>query len=58
LDSKVRYGSFDDKREQRSAEWLKTHTLSKEQVAQLIRNKIERAKVYQLKEGRKCFFDD
>ena len=51
MDSKVRYGSFDDKREddkreQRSAEWLKTHTLSKEQVAQLIRNKIERAKIY------------
>jgi hypothetical protein len=46
LDSKVRYGSFDDKREQRSAEWVKTHTLSKEQVAQLIRNKIERAKIY------------
>ena len=56
MDSKVRYGSFDDKREQRSAEWLKTHTLSKEQVAQLIRNKIERAKVYQRKEY-KVFFD-
>ncbi len=46
MDSKVRSGSFDDKREQRSDEWLKTHTLSKEQVAQLIRNKYERAKIY------------
>ena len=27
----------------RQSEWLKTHTLSKEQVAQLIRNKYERA---------------
>jgi len=58
LDSKVRYGSSDDKREQRSAEWLKTHTLSKEQLAQLIRNKVERASIYQRKEGQKCFFDD
>jgi hypothetical protein len=58
LDSKVRCGSSDDKREQRSAEWLKTHTLSKEQVAQLIRNKIERAKIYHRAEERKCFFDD
>ena len=40
------------------SDWVTNHTLSKEQVAQLIRNKIERAKVYQLKEGRKCFFDD
>jgi hypothetical protein len=47
LDSKIKLGSIDDKREQRSAEWLKTHTLSKEQVAQLIRNKYERAKIYQ-----------
>ena len=48
MESKVRYGSSDDKREQRSAEWLKTHTLSKEQVAQLILNKYERAKIYQM----------
>ena len=37
-------------------DWLANHTLSKEQVAQLIRNKIERAKVYQRKED-KIFFD-
>ena len=46
MDSKVKSGSSDNKREQRSDEWVKTHTLSKEQVAQLIRNKIERARIY------------
>jgi hypothetical protein len=45
MDSKVKYGSS-DKGDKLKDEWLKTHTLSKEQVAQLIRNKIERAKVY------------
>ena len=44
--------SSDDKKD-----WLANHTLSKEQVAQLIRNKIERAKIYQRKED-KIFFDD
>jgi hypothetical protein len=43
--------STDDKKD-----WLANHTLSKEQVAQLIRNKVERAKVYQRKEY-KVFFD-
>ena len=38
-------------------DWLANHTLTKEQVAQLIRNKIERAKVYQRKES-KSYFDD
>lgn len=46
MESKVKLGSSDDKREQRSNEWLKTHTLSKEQMAQLIRNKYERAQIY------------
>jgi methionine synthase II (cobalamin-independent) len=31
----------------RQAEWLKTHTLSKEQFKQLIQNKIDRAAKYQ-----------
>jgi hypothetical protein len=38
LKSNIQSASFD-----RQDEWLKTHTLSKEQVAQLIRNKYERA---------------
>jgi tRNA U34 5-carboxymethylaminomethyl modifying enzyme MnmG/GidA len=29
------------------SDWLANHTLTKEQVVQLIRNKIERAKIYQ-----------
>ena len=43
--------SSDDK-----TDWLANHTLSTEQVAQLIRNKFERAKVYQRKED-KVFFE-
>jgi hypothetical protein len=43
--------SSDDK-----TDWFTNHVLTKEQVAQLIRNKIERAKVYQRKEY-KVFFD-
>lgn len=43
--------SSDDK-----TDWFANHVLTKEQVAQLILNKIERAKIYQRKEG-KSFFD-
>jgi hypothetical protein len=39
-------------------DWVTNHTLTKEQVAQLIRNKIERAKLYQRKEDKKSYFDD
>lgn len=38
MDSKVKLGSSDKR------EWLANHTLSEEQVRQLIRNKYERAK--------------
>jgi hypothetical protein len=52
LEVKIEYKtSSNDK-----SDWLANHTLSKEQVAQLIRNKIDRAKVYQRKEY-KVFFD-
>jgi len=44
--------SSDDKND-----WLANHTLSTEQVAQLIRNKFERAKIYHHKED-KVYFDD
>ena len=55
MDSKIQYKktSSNDK-----SDWLANHTLSKEQVAQLIRNKVERAKVYQHTEDRKRFFDN
>ena len=43
MDKKIEYKtSSDDKRD-----WFSNHELSKEQVAQLILNKIERAKIYQ-----------
>jgi len=38
----IEYGSSETKRD-----WFSDHVLTKEQFAQLIRNKIERAKVYQ-----------
>ena len=44
--------SSDDK-----TDWFANYELTKEQVAQLIRNKIERAKIYQRKED-KVYFDD
>jgi hypothetical protein len=44
--------SSDDKQD-----WFSNHVLTKEQVAQLICNKFERAKLYQRKEG-KSYFDD
>ena len=40
------------------SDWLANHTLTTEQVAQLIRNKIERAKIYQHKVDKKFYFDD
>lgn len=36
-------------------DWFANHVLTKEQVAQLILNKIERAKIYQRKEDRVIF---
>ena len=45
--------SSDDK-----TDWFSNHVLTKEQVAQLIRNKIERAKVYQRKVDEKFYFDN
>ena len=42
LKSDVEYGSSETK-----CDWFSKHTLSKEQYAQLIANKLHRAKVYQ-----------
>jgi hypothetical protein len=39
-------------------DWLANHTLSTEQVAQLILNKIERAKIYQLRVNDKFLLED
>lgn len=45
--------STDDK-----TDWFSNHVLTKEQVAQLIRNKIERAKIYQLRVNDKFLLED
>jgi hypothetical protein len=45
--------SSDDK-----SDWFSDHVLTKEQVAQLILNKIERARIYQYKSDAKFHFDD
>jgi hypothetical protein len=45
--------SSDDK-----SDWFSNHELSKEQVAQLIRNKIERAKIYQLRAEHRYLLED
>lgn len=46
--------SSDDK----SKDWLANHTLSQEQFAQLVLNKIKRATLYQRKEDNTFNFDD
>jgi hypothetical protein len=38
-------------------DWFSNHVLTKEQLAQLIHNKFERATYYQRKEGN-AFFDE
>ncbi len=42
----------------KSKDWLANHTLSQEQFAQLILNKIKRAAIYQSKVDQKFYFDD
>ena len=42
MDKEIEYETSEDKRD-----WFSNHVLTKEQVAQLIQNKIDRAKVYQ-----------
>lgn len=44
--------------DEKSKDWLASHTLSEEQFAQLIRNKIERAKIYQRKVDHKVYSND
>ena len=42
MDEQIEYKTSETKRD-----WFSNHVLTKEQVAQLIENKIERARVYQ-----------
>jgi hypothetical protein len=41
MDNKIQYKTSETKRD-----WFSNHVLTKEQLAQLIQNKIDRAKVY------------
>ena len=42
MDKEIQYKTTETKRD-----WFSNHVLTKEQVAQLIENKLQRAKVYQ-----------
>jgi len=42
MDKEIQYKTSETKRD-----WFSNHVLTKEQLAQLIQNKIDRAKVYQ-----------
>ena len=42
MDNRIEYTTSEDKHD-----WFSTHVLTKEQVAQLIENKLQRAKLYQ-----------
>ena len=53
MDKEIEYTTSETKRD-----WFSTHVLSKEQVAQLIQNKIDRAKIYQLRAEHKYLFED
>jgi hypothetical protein len=41
MDNRIEYTTSEDKHD-----WFSTHVLTKEQVAQLIENKLQRAKAY------------
>ena len=53
MDNDIKYKTSETKRD-----WFSTHVLSKEQVAQLIQNKVDRAKIYQLREKDKYLLED
>lgn len=54
MEDVIEYNASTDK----STDWLANHTLSQEQFAQLILNKIKRATIYQRKVDEKFYFDD
>ena len=53
MDNDIEYKTSETKRD-----WFSTHVLSKEQVAQLIQNKIDRAKIYQLRAEHMYLLED
>jgi hypothetical protein len=53
MDKHIEYTTSETKHD-----WFSTHVLTKEQLAQLIQNKIDRAKIYQLREKDKFLLQD
>ena len=53
MDKEIQYKTSETKHD-----WFSNHVLTKEQVAQLIQNKIDRAKIYQLREKDKYLLED
>ena len=53
MDKQIEFKTSEAKRD-----WFSDHVLTKEQVAQLIRNKVDRAKIYQLRAEHKYLLED
>ena len=53
MDEQIEYTTSETKHD-----WFSTYVLTKEQVVQLIQNKIDRAKIYQLREEHKFLLED
>ena len=53
MDKEIEYKTSETKRD-----WFSNHVLSKEQLAQLIQNKIDRARIYQLQKKDKFLLED
>ena len=53
MDSNIEYKTSESERD-----WFSNHVLTKEQVAQLIQNKIDRARIYQLRAEHKYLLED
>jgi len=53
MDEQIQYKPTEEKHD-----WFNNHVLTKEQVAQLIQDKIDRAKSYQLKAEHRHLLED
>lgn len=53
MDNEIEYKTSEKKQD-----WFSNHVLSKEQLAQLIQNKIDRARIYQLQKKDKFLLED
>jgi len=53
MDKQIEYKTSENKQD-----WFSDHVLTKEQLAQLIQNKIDRARIYQLQATDKHLLED